>query len=102
MDPHLVANASRNGGFNPFSNPLSLSCFTATFQVDRIASAVGGRSNPDFVIMARTDSFANEGQSTLIHPAQFFVICWCSHCICVLFVFPLGPELLLVLLSLAI
>jgi methylisocitrate lyase len=41
--------------------------------VDRIKAAVDGRSDPDFVIMARTDAHAVEGQSAALGRAQAYV-----------------------------
>ena len=38
--------------------------------VDRIKAAVDGRSDPDFVIMARTDALAVEGMSAAVERAQ--------------------------------
>jgi methylisocitrate lyase len=40
---------------------------------DRIKAAVDARIDPDFVIMARTDAFANEGLDAAIERAQFYV-----------------------------
>lgn len=41
--------------------------------VDRIRSAVDARSDPDFFIMARTDSFAQEGLDASIERAKAYV-----------------------------
>jgi methylisocitrate lyase len=41
--------------------------------VDRIKAAVDGRTDPDFVIMARTDAHAVEGQQAAIDRAQRYV-----------------------------
>jgi methylisocitrate lyase len=41
--------------------------------VDRIRSAVDARSDPDFFIMARTDSFAQEGLDSAIKRAKAYV-----------------------------
>jgi len=41
--------------------------------VDRIKSAVDARTNPDFFIMARTDSFAQEGLEKAIERAKAYV-----------------------------
>jgi methylisocitrate lyase len=41
--------------------------------VDRIRSAIDARSNPDFFIMARTDSFAQEGLDAAINRAKAYV-----------------------------
>jgi len=41
--------------------------------VDRIRSAVDARSDPDFFIMARTDSFAQEGLDAAIKRAKAYV-----------------------------
>ena len=40
---------------------------------DRIKAAVDGRTEENFVIMARTDSFANEGMSGAIERAQSYI-----------------------------
>jgi methylisocitrate lyase len=40
--------------------------------VDRIRSAIDARSDPDFVIMARTDSFAQEGLDAAIKRAKAY------------------------------
>jgi methylisocitrate lyase len=45
----------------------------ATEMVDRIKAAVDGRSDSSFVIMARTDAHAVEGQSAAIERAQRYV-----------------------------
>jgi len=42
----------------------------ASEMIDRIRSAVDARTDPDFVIMARTDSLANEGMDRAIERAQ--------------------------------
>lgn len=42
---------------------------------DRIKAAVDARTDSDFVIMARTDAFANEGMNAAIERAQFYVAC---------------------------
>ncbi|MFX7965188.1 isocitrate lyase/phosphoenolpyruvate mutase family protein, partial [Acinetobacter baumannii] len=41
--------------------------------VDRIKAAVDARSDPDFVIMARTDALAVEGLEAAIERAQAYV-----------------------------
>jgi methylisocitrate lyase len=41
--------------------------------VDRIKAAVDARTDPDFFIMARTDSFAQEGLDAAIHRAKAYV-----------------------------
>jgi methylisocitrate lyase len=41
--------------------------------VDRIQSAVSGRTDPDFVIMARTDALASEGLERAIERAKAYV-----------------------------
>jgi methylisocitrate lyase len=41
--------------------------------VDRIRSAIDARSDPDFFIMARTDSFAQEGLDAAINRAKAYV-----------------------------
>jgi methylisocitrate lyase len=41
--------------------------------VDRVKAAVDARSDPDFVIMARTDAHAVEGQAAAIERAQRYV-----------------------------
>jgi methylisocitrate lyase len=41
--------------------------------VDRIRAAVDGRSDPGFVIMARTDAHAVEGQAAAVERAQAYV-----------------------------
>lgn len=41
--------------------------------VDRIRAAVDARSNPDFFIMARTDSFAQEGLEAALERAKAYV-----------------------------
>lgn len=46
---------------------------TTQEMVDRIKAAVDGRTDPDFVIMARTDAFANEGMTGAIERAQAYV-----------------------------
>jgi methylisocitrate lyase len=40
---------------------------------DRIKAAVDGRTDENFFIMARTDSFANEGMSGAIERAQSYI-----------------------------
>jgi len=40
---------------------------------DRIRSAVDGKTDPEFVIMARTDAHASEGQSAALKRAQAYV-----------------------------
>lgn len=40
---------------------------------DRIKAAVDARVDPDFVIMARTDVFANQGLNATIERAQYFI-----------------------------
>jgi methylisocitrate lyase len=45
----------------------------AAEMVDRIKSAVDGRSDPKFVIMARTDAHAVEGQQAALDRAQRYV-----------------------------
>jgi len=46
---------------------------SADEMVDRIKAAVDARSDPAFVIMARTDALANEGLATAIERAQAYV-----------------------------
>jgi methylisocitrate lyase len=46
---------------------------TAEEMVDRLKAAVDGRSDPEFVIMARTDAHAVEGQAQAIERAQRYV-----------------------------
>lgn len=46
---------------------------TADEMVDRLKAAVDGRSDPQFVIMARTDAHAVEGQAQAIERAQRYV-----------------------------
>lgn len=41
--------------------------------VDRIKVAVSARQNPDFVIMARTDAFANEGIESALKRAKAYI-----------------------------
>jgi len=41
--------------------------------VDRIKAAVSGRTDPDFVIMARTDSLASEGLESAIKRARAYI-----------------------------
>mgnify|MGYP002390440893 CR=1 FL=1 len=41
--------------------------------VDRIKAAVDARTNPDFVIMARTDALANEGLEKAIERARAYI-----------------------------
>src|SRR5450432_2285970 len=45
----------------------------AAEMVDRIKAAVDARTDPDFVIMARTDALANEGLDAAIERAQAYV-----------------------------
>ncbi len=40
---------------------------------DRIKSAVDARTDPDFVIMARTDAYANEGLHAALERVQYYV-----------------------------
>lgn len=40
---------------------------------ERIKAAVDGRTNPDFVIMARTDAYANEGLASAIERSQHYI-----------------------------
>lgn len=40
---------------------------------DRLKAAVDGRTNPDFVIMARTDAYANEGRDAAIERSLQYV-----------------------------
>lgn len=40
---------------------------------DRIRAAVDGKTDPDFVIMARTDAHASEGQASALKRAQAYV-----------------------------
>jgi len=42
--------------------------------VDRIKSAVDARTDPDFIIMARTDAFATEGLAGAIPRAQSYIL----------------------------
>jgi methylisocitrate lyase len=46
---------------------------TADEMVDRIKAAVDAKTDPDFVLMARTDALANEGLDTAIERAQAYV-----------------------------
>ena len=46
---------------------------TAEEMVDRIKAAVDGRTDPQFVIMARTDAYAVEGQQAAIERAERYV-----------------------------
>jgi len=41
--------------------------------VDRIKSAISGRTDPNFVIMARTDSFASEGLAGALERSKAYV-----------------------------
>jgi methylisocitrate lyase len=41
--------------------------------VERVRAAVSGRSNPDFLIMARTDAVAGEGLAAAVARAQAYV-----------------------------
>lgn len=41
--------------------------------VDRIKAAVSGRTDPDFVIMARTDALASEGLEKAIERAKAYI-----------------------------
>jgi methylisocitrate lyase len=41
--------------------------------VDRIKAAVDGRTDPEFVVMARTDAHAVEGQQAAVHRAAAYV-----------------------------
>ncbi|MEO7774100.1 MAG: methylisocitrate lyase [Steroidobacteraceae bacterium] len=52
---------------------LGKALVSAQEMCDRIRSAVDGRSAPDFVVMARTDAHAVEGQSAAIERAQRYV-----------------------------
>src|SRR5580704_10208474 len=45
----------------------------AAEMVDRIKAAVDGRTDPDFVIMARTDAHAVEGQAAALERARAYV-----------------------------
>ena len=45
----------------------------AAEMVDRIKAAVDARTDPQFVLMARTDALANEGLSAAIERAQAYV-----------------------------
>ena len=49
------------------------SLVSSTEMQDRIKAAVDGRTDKDFFIMARTDSFANEGMSGAIDRAQSYI-----------------------------
>ena len=49
------------------------SLVSSTEMQDRIKAAVDGRTDEDFFIMARTDSFANEGMSGAIERAQSYI-----------------------------
>ena len=49
------------------------SLVSSTEMQDRIKAAVDGRTDEDFFIMARTDSFANEGMSGAIDRAQSYI-----------------------------
>ena len=49
------------------------SLVSSTEMQDRIKAAVDGRTDKDFFIMARTDSFANEGMSGAIERAQSYI-----------------------------
>lgn len=40
---------------------------------DRIKAAVDARIDPDFIIIARTDAYANEGMNAALERAQFYV-----------------------------
>ncbi len=42
---------------------------------DRIKAAVDGKTDPDFVIMARCDAFANEGLEAMIERMIYYVDC---------------------------
>jgi methylisocitrate lyase len=44
-----------------------------TEMCDRIKAAVDGRTDNSFVIMARTDAYANEGESAAIERAQAYI-----------------------------
>jgi methylisocitrate lyase len=46
---------------------------TADEMVDRIKAAVDAKTDPDFVLMARTDALANEGLDAAIERAQAYV-----------------------------
>eukprot|EP01117_Protostelium_nocturnum_P010752 TRINITY_DN3874_c0_g1_i1.p1 TRINITY_DN3874_c0_g1~~TRINITY_DN3874_c0_g1_i1.p1 ORF type:complete len:334 (-),score=80.90 TRINITY_DN3874_c0_g1_i1:100-1002(-) len=46
---------------------------TSEEMVDRILSAKEGRKDPNFVIMARTDAFANEGMDSALKRAREYV-----------------------------
>jgi len=46
---------------------------SAEEMVDRIRAAADGRTDPEFVIMARTDAHAGEGQAAAIERAQRYV-----------------------------
>lgn len=45
----------------------------ASEMADRIRAAVGGRTDPDFVLMARTDAFAMEGLARAIERSRLYV-----------------------------
>ena len=49
------------------------SLVSSTEMEDRIKAAVDGRTDENFFIMARTDSFANEGMSGAIERAQSYI-----------------------------
>ena len=49
------------------------SLVSSTEMQDRIKAAVDGRTDEDFFIMARTDSFASEGMSGAIERAQSYI-----------------------------
>jgi methylisocitrate lyase len=49
------------------------SLVSSTEMQDRIKAAVDGRTDENFFIMARTDSFANEGMSGAIERAQSYI-----------------------------
>jgi len=42
---------------------------------DRIKAAVDGKTDPDFVIMARSDAYANEGLEAMIERMVYYVEC---------------------------
>lgn len=42
---------------------------------DRIKAAVDGKTDPDFVIMARSDAYANEGLEAMIERLVYYVEC---------------------------
>jgi methylisocitrate lyase len=49
------------------------SCVPAAEMIDRIKAAVDARTDPDFVIMARTDALAAEGMQAVIDRAHAYI-----------------------------